>query len=299
MTSLSFDPVAHMYDATRGYPEAVARQVTESIERAANGNAQTRFLEIGVGTGRIAFPLASAGHNYTGIDISKNMLYQFEEKLRAASWQEVSLSWGSLPDENTERKPEVQRFQQAEKQGVVRLVVSDMTDLPFHIASFDAVIAVHVFHLVSDWQQAVQEVLRVLQPGGSLIMCWQRDWTEELNGKPAPLNIRREWNRIAQELGAHLERPGVSAQFVMEWLQQKGASAEIIAEVPWKQAVRPRAVLEAIEQRLWSGTWSVPDDLFATSIKRLRQWANEHYGAAIDDEHEQERVFVISRTRMM
>ena len=301
MTSLSFDPVAHMYDATRGYPEAVARQVTESIEKAANGNAQTRhlkILEIGVGTGRIAFPLASAGHNYTGIDISRNMLHQLEEKLRAAHWQEESQPWGSLPDENTEQQPPVQRFKQAEKQGVVRLVVADMTDLPFRDASFDAIIAVHVFHLVSEWQKAVREVLRTLRAGGSFIMCWRKDWSGDWEGKSRSLDIRREWGRIAQALGARIERPGVSEQFVMEWLQQQGASAEIIAEIHWKQAIRPSAVIKGIEQHLWASTWSVPDDLFATSIERLRQWADEHYGATINDEHEQESAFVISRTRM-
>ena len=49
MSSVSFDPVAHMYDATRGYPDHVARQVAEEMECAVDGNAQTRFLEVGVG----------------------------------------------------------------------------------------------------------------------------------------------------------------------------------------------------------------------------------------------------------
>jgi hypothetical protein len=29
MTSVSFDPVAHLYDATRGYPEEVTRQIIQ------------------------------------------------------------------------------------------------------------------------------------------------------------------------------------------------------------------------------------------------------------------------------
>ena len=55
--SVSFDAVAHGYDATRGFPEEVGQQLAQEIDRAAHGNAQTRFLEIGVGTGRIATPL--------------------------------------------------------------------------------------------------------------------------------------------------------------------------------------------------------------------------------------------------
>jgi ubiquinone/menaquinone biosynthesis C-methylase UbiE len=63
MTSLSFDPVAQVYDATRGYPEQVARR----IDQAAKGNVQTRFLEVGIGTGRIALPLAERGRLYCAL----------------------------------------------------------------------------------------------------------------------------------------------------------------------------------------------------------------------------------------
>jgi hypothetical protein len=35
MSSLSFDRVAHLYDATRGYPEVVAQQIVQAIDHAA------------------------------------------------------------------------------------------------------------------------------------------------------------------------------------------------------------------------------------------------------------------------
>ena len=291
MASISFDPVAHAYDATRGYPEEVARQIGEQIDKAANGNGQTRFLEVGVGTGRIAFPIAKSGRNYTGIDISEKMLSVLEGKLRAAGWQKESLEWGSLPDEDAARKLEVRRFVQAEGQGAMRLLVSDMTDVPFHDASFDAVIAVHVFHLVSEWQSALQEVLHLLRPGGVLLRCWDE------GGRSGPLDIRREWRRIVRELGGSTERPGGTEQVVTAWLQERGLQTEKLTVLTWEQIETPRAHFQSIAQRLWSSTWSVPDDIFAASVERLQQWVDENYGATIDDQYKQERHFVIERTK--
>ena len=54
----------------------------------------------------------------------------------------------------------------------MRVVLADMTTVPFADASFDVVIAMHVFHLVDGWQQAVHEVLRVLRPGGIFLHFW-------------------------------------------------------------------------------------------------------------------------------
>src|SRR5712691_8916427 len=178
MPSLSFDSVAHLYDATRGYPAEVARQIVEAIVDTADATPQTRFMEVGVGTGRIAFPLASLGHIYTGVDISEKMVEQLEAKLVGDGWQEDEQAWGAMPDENSAEACVVRRFTSSEKQASMRLVMADMTRLPFYDALFDTVIAVHVFHLVDGWRQAVSEVLRVLRPGvlsRSSIIQWLRE----------------------------------------------------------------------------------------------------------------------------
>jgi ubiquinone/menaquinone biosynthesis C-methylase UbiE len=47
--------------------------------------------------------------------------------------------------------------------------VEDAAHLSFQEASFDLVISQNVFHHLSDWKSAVQEVARVLRPGGYLM----------------------------------------------------------------------------------------------------------------------------------
>src|SRR6266581_687959 len=142
MPSLSFDPVAHIYDATRGYPVEVAQSIAQAIETTAAATPATSFLEVGIGTGRIAFPLASLGHTYSGVDISEKMVEQLETKLEEHGWQEYQQPWGSMPDEDSAKFPVVRRFSDAQQQALMRLVIADMTALPFRSGSFDVVVAV-------------------------------------------------------------------------------------------------------------------------------------------------------------
>ncbi len=296
MSSVLFDRVAHRYDSTRGYPEVVAQQLGEKIDRIAQGNAQTRFFEAGVGTGRFALPLAERGRQYTGIDISLKMLGLLESKLDATSWQKEEFSWGSLPDEDAGSSPEVRRFVHPEKQATMRLVISDITALPFHDNSFDAVLAVHVFHLVPNWQKGLEEILRVLRPGGVLVRCWDENWEEAW--KPGLGDIRKRWTQIVHELGGSTTHPGTSDQVVTNWLQGRGLKTEQVDSVAFKQEMTPRAIFTGLEQRIWTSTLVVPDDLFAASIQRLREWMDEQYGSSIDDPYIQTQRVLINATRI-
>ncbi len=293
MSSLSFDPIAHLYDVTRGHPDDIAQQIGQTIAKIANATAQTDFLEIGIGTGRIALPLAVLGHTYTGVDISQKMLQMLEAKLQTQAWQEQEQPWGTLPDEDPTRVSAVQRFRQGEGSASMRLVISDMTTLPFLDASFDVVIAVHVFHLVADWLQAVREVRRVLRPGGVFLHCWDEFVVSDIQ------RVDDEWLRILHELGGKINRPGAaSCSSVAELLQSWGLQPQEFFVAKWESSVTPRQAVEYLAQRLWSGTWGVPDDLFATSIELLRHWATSYYGEKMDTEQKQERRFVISRTQI-
>ncbi len=293
MSSVSFDPIAHLYDATRGYPDAAALQIAQAIEQAAHATAQTSFLEVGIGTGRIAFPLASLGHTYTGVDISHKMLAVLEKKLRLDAWLEDERPWGALPDENTESASFVQRFVNDEKQSSLRLVRSDMTQLPFRDAAFDVVVAVHVFHLVSDWQLAVREVLRVLRPGGMLLHCWDKNTKGDLQ------LIGNQWSTFLQEAGGDTRRPGAtSTQEVYNWLRAQGFQSEVLAPLFWKIDVTPRRAIENFTRRYMSGTWSIPDDIFSVASERLWQWANTYYGAQIDTPRAQDRCFIINTVKV-
>jgi ubiquinone/menaquinone biosynthesis C-methylase UbiE len=81
MSPVSFDRAAEYYDATRGYAEGSAERIRDAIAAYAGAGQHTRFLELGVGTGRIALPFIRAGYDYTGVDISPAMMQRLAGKL--------------------------------------------------------------------------------------------------------------------------------------------------------------------------------------------------------------------------
>ncbi len=83
------------------------------------------ILEVGVGTGRVAIPLQEAGFDITGIDISEKMLDRARHK------------------------------------GLRKAFIADARKIPFPDESFDATIIVHVFHLLNNRKQVLEEALRV------------------------------------------------------------------------------------------------------------------------------------------
>src|SRR5712691_11293955 len=229
MPSISFDRVAHAYDATRGYPPGIDKHIAKVIVDTVHATSETTFMEVGVGTGRIAFPLASLGHTYTGVDISENMLKQFVTKLLQNGWHEYQQAWGSFPDENGVSAHSVSRFRNRAKSASMRLILSDMTALPFHDTSFDVVLAVHVFQLVDGWQQALHEVLRVIRPGGVFLHCWD----EFVNAEAWP--VGETWGKIVRELGCEVKRPGTDERSeVTTWLKDHALQPQEIPGVQWE-----------------------------------------------------------------
>jgi ubiquinone/menaquinone biosynthesis C-methylase UbiE len=139
--SIVFDRAVNFYDETRGFPLGEDVKIAALIAQLAGLTRDSRVLEIGVGTGRIALPLAAHTGTYVGVDLSRPMM----QKLRAKSGQRIEL------------------------------VEGDVTRLPLASTRFDAAVIVHVFHLVSDPTAAAHELARVLRPdSGKAIHCWNR-----------------------------------------------------------------------------------------------------------------------------
>lgn len=109
--------------------------------RLAGIRAGERALDVCCGTGDVAFSLAEAGAEVTGFDFSEPMLVVARQ--RARSW--------TFP-----RPP---AFQQG-----------DALDLPFQDAAFDVVTISYGLRNLADFDRGVGELIRVLRPGGRLLV---------------------------------------------------------------------------------------------------------------------------------
>lgn len=273
MSSLSFDRAVDFYDATRGFPPGVAARVAEAIVAACGLTPASRVLEMGVGTGRIAMPLLMRGIPITGIDLSEAMMARLRAKL----------------DEYAAAHPE-------SPLPAARLVAGDSTALPFADASFDAVLSVHLLHLIPNWRLAVDESLRVLAAGG----VWLRG-TEESMQQGTHHSVQRMWFAIMQDLNYDMGQMAMSGYTlpgeVAAYLASLGLTPETIPALTFQVGETPREAMEFIAQKLWSRTWVVPDDIFAASIARLRQDVATHFGEQIDAPETRVTQFTLLRAR--
>jgi SAM-dependent methyltransferase len=276
MPGVNFDRAATFYDATRALPDGVAEQVRDAVLDRVGARPGTRFLEVGVGTGRIALPFARAGHAYCGVDLSAAMLGALREKLMAGPAQPG-------------------------------LACADAMALPFRPGVFDVVLLIHVIHLVDDHLETLAEVRRVLRPNGRVIIS-ANEYTEQerrdLEGGRTPTGARlvtSHWNTILTELGLDRRRrpqgQWIPDEVLTADLERLGASVERVVLARYQDRARTaREVAAAHRDRINSSDWPIPDDIHAEAARRLDRWLETEHRAPDEPFVDQSTVVVLIGT---
>ena len=242
---MSFDRVAEIYDTTRAIPDEAVERIADRVIAATDATPETRFLELGIGTGRSALPFIRRGYRYTGIDISEAMTARLLEKVSAAG-------------------------------KTVELVHGDISALPFPDDSFDVVLAVHVLHLVPDWRAVLDEVRRVLSPVGQFVLGSEKGHQGDLPS--AASGIRRHWQELVTEMGATLRPAYGSWDNVERALVEMDARLAVYRAAHWDEELIPNDLLEEQRRRTFSMSWTVPDEILEAVHPRMVQWVTETYG---------------------
>lgn len=255
----SFDKIAAVYDVQRAHPAEVASQIGAAVADLVGTAAPA--LELGVGTGRIAIPAARAGAQIVGLDVSREML-------RVASERAVTASTS---------------FER---------ILGDAQALPFAERSFGAVLAVHVLHLLPDWRRAIDEIVRVLVPGGLLVQG--SDWRDP----DSCVGLLRGRLRMAVMELQPGSRPPAAGAAVAQALARLGGTTEAPQPLArWSRLVSPAELIAGMAARLDAETWSLPDELLAAAIARVRAWAEQMW-SDLDTPQEVEHRFVVTTTRI-
>jgi ubiquinone/menaquinone biosynthesis C-methylase UbiE len=124
-------------------------------------------LDVGCGTGFLSFELAQRGHRVTGVDFSDAMLAEARRKAQNA----------------------IVRFQHA-----------DAEALPFEAGSFDLVISRHVLWTLPHPVAAIDEWIRVLRPGGRLVIVDGQFDATVLTPPPGSARASAEYAAVGDQL---------------------------------------------------------------------------------------------------
>ena len=149
--SLAYDREAPGWDRTihrLGFDDAYAAMLGQALPQYFFEGRDTplRVLDAGMGTGELSVALSSAkagSFAFHGIDISAGMLTEADRHLRDC---------GIDAD----------------------LRLGDVQNLPYEDGAFDLVMAAHVLEHLADPHRAIDEMVRVLKPGGVLLACLTR-----------------------------------------------------------------------------------------------------------------------------
>jgi len=238
--SLSFDPAAEYYDRTRMTDAVSLAAALDLLDDVLPGGPA---LEIGVGTGALAVPIAARGRRVVGVDLSPAML-------------------GKLHDKDPE--------------GSVATALADATRLPFGSGSFTGAYCRWVLHLIADWHEAVRELCRVVDAGGVIVVepggysgAWREIWlrfVEELGPAAEPLGLDLRGGYV--DLDAAFEEGGAVLREVVETRAVLDSSLN--------------RFFSETAARTYSWTWRVPQGDLDRAIEVVRAWTIERFHPDLD-----------------
>ncbi len=122
-------------------------------------------LDVGTGTGFLAFLAAELGHRVTGVDLSEGMLGYAQEKAKGV-------------------------------EGAPRFLIGDAVAPDFDAWSFDAVISRHVLWTLRDPEAAFKNWHRLLRPGGRVVIIdslWFANDDDDKGASELQTEVAKAW----------------------------------------------------------------------------------------------------------
>jgi SAM-dependent methyltransferase len=235
--SVRFDRAAETYDTTRAISDEAMAATIDLLATQLEGRGHV--LEVGVGTGLLALPLHEAGFPLVGVDLTTAMMARLLEKA------------GGTPP--------------------FPLILGDATRMPIADDAFGGAYMRWVLHLIPDWRGVLTEIVRVVEPGGVLLVC--------LGAYDEPsTEIRRRFTELT---GVDTDPPGLiwgQHDLLDVHMQTLGGRLRLLPPIHHAEQGTFGEFLDAIEEGRWSWTWNVPDEARRSAVHEIRPWVEERFG---------------------
>jgi SAM-dependent methyltransferase len=147
------------------------------------------------------------------------------------------------------------------------IAIADATHLPFGSAAFDAVLFVHVLHLLADPAGALRAARAALRPGGRLLYGRQ-----EFPASPmlrATAAVREIFSEVAGVEGESRSPHERATEAFAQHARALGVEPVESLLATWEERTTGRRLLEHVAGRVWSSTWDIPDALMPEVLRRL------------------------------
>jgi ubiquinone/menaquinone biosynthesis C-methylase UbiE len=140
---------------------------TEKIIEILKGSDKTKILDLGCGMGTTLLRIVNEYNNadlYMGLDFSENMVEHAKNTAKSLPGKDKNKVW---------------------------FFVANISDLPYLDGQFDFIYCECVLNLVIDRKKVMNEIQRVLAPGGIFV------YTDFIAYKPVPAEIRDDLSVIS------------------------------------------------------------------------------------------------------
>ncbi|HWV34181.1 MAG TPA: class I SAM-dependent methyltransferase [Thermomicrobiales bacterium] len=244
---LSFDEIARTFDGQRGLPSEALRAFVTFVDEFA----QDRVLDIvepGIGTGRIALPLAAAGHRIAGVDTSRPMLDACTAKATALEIVDC-----------------------------VTLAEGDATDLPYDDDAFDVGLFASLLYLVPDWESVLDEFARVVRPAGAVIQIRERTETGERLSK-----WDAAWRTRVEAAGFVHQSTSPTDDTVLVAMRRRWPDIGIHRLASWSFGQTVGEGRDGYGDRLRSLYPDIPDAVWESTVEDFLRWSE----GAFPDPHD-------------
>jgi ubiquinone/menaquinone biosynthesis C-methylase UbiE len=259
MEYLPFDNMADLYDETRVFDKDCFNAALDFLVGRFPPETFRQVFEPGVGTGRVAIPLAERGYQVIGVDISEEMLAILEKRV-ARSGQSLKLSFHK----------------------------ADVLKLPFSVAVFDMAVIVHLFYFIRDWKRAASEILRVLRGDAPVVLMHTGTGTEVpvLNERYKELCAEQDY--LIQESGAK------STTVVVNFFISLGYSAKWIRDRwQWTSRIRLDKALGYLESRAYSFASLTPPEVHSKTMTKLKSKLRRQFGSLATEVEVPNQVYLV------